>query len=77
MRSLDERAEKSAGDSVPPAADVDSIDAGALDHFRYVAAPRTAYASRMPSNYRPIARSLARPVGATGSYRAACDPPRR
>jgi hypothetical protein len=56
LRSLEERAEKSAGDADPPAVDVDSIDAG-LDHYRYVVGPRTAYASRFPSNYRPAARS--------------------
>jgi hypothetical protein len=57
LRRLVERAEKAAGDADPPAVDVDSIASGALDRFRYVVGPRTPYASRMPSNYRPVARS--------------------
>ena len=52
---LGERASKSEGDR--PAVDVDSLDPGALDSFRYLVAPRTAYASVPPPNLRTVRRS--------------------
>jgi len=52
-----EQAGKAATDAHLPAVDVDSVDPGFLNFFRYVVAPRTAYASAMPANFRPVART--------------------
>ena len=42
----------------PPAAvDVDSVGPGGLDGYRYVVTPRTSYASVVPPNLRPVART--------------------
>ena len=54
---LDERPAKTTGDESPPAVDVDSIDWRFLDAFDYLVTSRTAYASRLPDNYRPIRRT--------------------
>jgi hypothetical protein len=37
--------------------DVDSIPAAALDRFTYIVAPRTAYGSTLPDNFRPVRRT--------------------
>ena len=54
---LEVRPAKAAGDHGPPAVDVDSIDSRFLDVFRYLIGPRTAFASRVPSNFRLVRRS--------------------
>jgi hypothetical protein len=48
---------KAATDAHQPAADVDSVDPGFLNFFRYLVAPRTAYASAVPANFHPVART--------------------
>ncbi len=45
---------KYTGDAEPPAVDTDSIPPHLLAGARYLVAPRTAYASRPPPNFRPI-----------------------
>ena len=52
-----EEPSKSKADANLPAADVDSVDPAFLDFFTYLITPRTAYASQMPDNIRPIART--------------------
>jgi hypothetical protein len=52
-----EKPSKGKADAYLPAADVDSLDPAFLDFFRYLITPRTPYASRMPDNIRPIART--------------------
>jgi hypothetical protein len=51
---LPERPDKAETDADHPAVDVDPPT---LDMFRYFVMPRTAYASRMPGNFRPVART--------------------
>jgi hypothetical protein len=41
----------------PTAVDADSPAPGLLDRYRYVVTPRTAYASVLPANLRPVART--------------------
>ena len=48
---------KGKADANLPAADVDSVDPAFLDFFTYLITPRTAYASQMPDNIRPVART--------------------
>jgi hypothetical protein len=48
---------KRAGDQVPPAVDVDSIDPGRLERFDHLITSRTAYASRPPASFRPVRRT--------------------
>ncbi|HYP48778.1 MAG TPA: hypothetical protein VEQ61_09105 [Thermoleophilaceae bacterium] len=38
-------------------ADVDTLTAAELDRYTYVVAPRSAYASAFPANFRPVRRS--------------------
>ena len=52
-----EEPSKSKADANLPAADVDSVDPAFLDFFTYLITPRTAYASQMPDNIRPVART--------------------
>jgi hypothetical protein len=54
---IDEVPEKYAGDARPPAVDIDSVPFQFLVGARYVVAPRTAYASRPPSEFHPIRRT--------------------
>jgi len=54
---IDEVPEKYAGDARPPAVDMDSVPSQFLAAARYVVAPRTAYASRPPAEFRPIRRT--------------------
>jgi hypothetical protein len=54
---IDEIPKKYAGDTKPPAADMDSVPSQFLSAARYVVAPRTAYASRPPAEFRPIRRT--------------------
>jgi hypothetical protein len=54
---IDEVPKKYAGDTRPPAADFDSVARQFLAPARYVVAPRTAYASRPPAEFRPIRRT--------------------
>jgi hypothetical protein len=56
-QGLPERQAKTKADAYLPAVDVDSLDPPALDQFRYFVMPRTAYASEMPGNFRPVART--------------------
>jgi hypothetical protein len=55
--SLSARHAKTEGDSDPPAVDIDSVDAGTLDDYRYLVTPRTAYASMPPANFRLVERT--------------------
>jgi hypothetical protein len=48
---------KGKADAYLPAVDVDSVDPAFIDLFTYLITPRTAYASQMPGNIRPIART--------------------
>jgi hypothetical protein len=52
-----EEPSKSKADAYLPAVDVDSVDPAFLDSLRYLIMPRTAYASQMPGNLRPLART--------------------
>ena len=52
---MDERPEKAA--CLEAAVDVDSVDPSALNTFRYLVSPRTAYASQPPANFKPIRKS--------------------
>ena len=45
-----------AGGSGAAAPDVDSVVPAELDRYRYVVAPRTAYASAFPPNFEPVRR---------------------
>jgi hypothetical protein len=54
---IDEIPKKYAGDARPPAPDMDSVPSQFLAAARYVVAPRTAYASRPPAEFRPIMRT--------------------
>ena len=54
---IDEVPGKNAGDAGPPAVDLDSVPARFLGAARYVVAPRTAYASRAPADFRTIKRT--------------------
>jgi hypothetical protein len=53
--SLDVTAAKAGGEDLERAVDVDSIDARRLDAFRYLITSRTAFASRVPPNFRRAA----------------------
>jgi hypothetical protein len=48
---------RAAPDSNFPAVDADSVAPSFLDGFRYLIAPRTAYASQIPANFRAIERT--------------------
>ena len=52
---LNDRPEKAG--VFEPAVDVDSVDPGTLDSFRYLISPRTAFASQPPANFRVIRKS--------------------
>ena len=52
-----EEPSKGKADANLPAADVDSVDPAFLNFFTYLITPRTAYASQMPDNIRPVART--------------------
>jgi hypothetical protein len=54
---IDEVPEKYAGDARQPAVDIDSVPRQFLAAARYMVAPRTAYASRPPAEFRPIKRT--------------------
>ena len=55
--SIDVVPKKSAGEPHAPAVDMDSVPSQFLAAARYVVAPRTAYASRPPPEFRPIRRT--------------------
>jgi hypothetical protein len=55
--SIDVVPKKYAGELQTPAVDMDSVPSQFLAAARYVVAPRTAYASRPPAEFRPIRRT--------------------
>jgi hypothetical protein len=52
-----ENPEKRAEDGLSPTVDVDSVEPGWLASARYLVTPRSPYGSRVPSNFRAIART--------------------